>query len=218
MTEQTTQQNRWKKDLKTIKASRVTLALAGVMIACFVATIDYESLFSISESAVYYQYGYIPTHADVYRAFTSIFMHANWAHLGINLVFLIYFGPAVEKELGKVIYIALFMGSGIASVFLYSMAYPSSTLPIVGMSGALMGLVGVGAAIGHKESKEIFYTQIGLFVLATILISNTIDVPFITNVGYMAHFGGFIFAYLVMKGAIRSQKASELEPHECGIF
>ena len=200
----------------SLKKSRLTLILIGINVGAFLATSD--NFISISEGALYYHYGYIPQNATAERAFTSMFMHSGWLHLLLNIYALILIGPAVEKHFGKAIFIAVYLGSGICGVFVHTLAYPTGNIPLVGASGAIVGLFGIAAVLGDGLSKEVIYSQVVLFIVATVLIGNGHQVPLLTNIAYMAHFGGFVFGYLMTRFGMQKQVKKYLKSmHRNGL-
>ncbi|MBI1779085.1 MAG: rhomboid family intramembrane serine protease [Proteobacteria bacterium] len=74
--------------------------------------------------------------------FTSMFMHGSWLHLIGNTWFLWIFGHGVEGAMGHGRYLVFFLVSGIAAAFAQSLADPTSTLPMIGASGAIAGVLG----------------------------------------------------------------------------
>lgn len=75
-------------------------------------------------------------------AITSIFVHGGWLHLIGNMLFLGVFGNNVEDRLGRVRYLLFFLLIGFVSTYAYSYVAPDSTVPLVGASGAIAGVLG----------------------------------------------------------------------------
>ncbi len=74
--------------------------------------------------------------------FTSMFIHAGWLHLGGNMLYLWVFGDNIEDKLGHGRYIFFYLLCGLLSSALYVYVDPSSTVPTVGASGAISGVLG----------------------------------------------------------------------------
>ena len=72
-------------------------------------------------------------------ALSSTLLHANIIHLIVNMLFLWVFGNAVNYKFGHVMFVFLFCVSAIVSGMAYYMTYPE--VPVVGASGAIMGVV-----------------------------------------------------------------------------
>ena len=74
--------------------------------------------------------------------FTSMFLHAGWLHLGGNMLYLWVFGDNIEDKLGHVRYFFFYLISGLVSSALYIYVDPQSTVPTIGASGAISGVLG----------------------------------------------------------------------------
>jgi membrane associated rhomboid family serine protease len=80
--------------------------------------------------------------ADYLPFLTNMFLHGGWLHLITNMWTLWLFGPAVEDRLGTLRYIALYLVSGVFASFVHAASNPLSTVPTVGASGAIAGVLG----------------------------------------------------------------------------
>ena len=72
----------------------------------------------------------------------AMFLHGGWLHLLGNLLFLFVFGNNVEDRLGRVRYLAFYLGCGYAATYGYSLLFAGSDQPLVGASGAIAGVLG----------------------------------------------------------------------------
>src|SRR5512140_3657059 len=68
--------------------------------------------------------------------FTSMFLHAGWAHLIGNMVYLAIFGDNVESALGHGRYLLFYLACGVAGALAQIVGSPASTLPMLGASAA----------------------------------------------------------------------------------
>ncbi len=73
---------------------------------------------------------------------TSMFLHASWMHLIFNMWALYIFGDNVEDYLGHFRYLIFYLTTGFAAAFLHIFMNPNSTIPSVGASGAIAGVMG----------------------------------------------------------------------------
>jgi membrane associated rhomboid family serine protease len=73
---------------------------------------------------------------------TSMFLHGGWLHLIFNLWFLWIFGDNVEDRLGRARFLLLYLLAGAAAAMAHVAAEPASTIPTVGASGAIAGVLG----------------------------------------------------------------------------
>ena len=118
-----------------------------------------------------------------YRAFTAMWMHANFQHILFNMLALLIVGPAVEVLLGKVRFLALYLLAGLGgSVGSYLLSTPYGFG--VGASGAIMGVMGAYVVIGLRRRLPVGP------VVALLAINFVIG--FWGNIDWRAHLGGFV--------------------------
>ena len=163
-----------------------------------------------------------PSHLPWYDgAFTSMFMHASWAHILGNMLFLWIFGNNVEDALGRVRFFFWYIAAGLAATFLqtvitlhYSGIYGAS-VPNIGASGAISGVLGAYLLLlpNAKVLTWIFiiireiraFWFLGIWFLFQLLDGGyAIRHPEAGGgVAFFAHVGGFVFGaatvYLVAK-------------------
>lgn len=73
---------------------------------------------------------------------TSLFLHADWSHLLGNMIFLWVFGSSIEEATGHVRFVFLFLLCGVAASVGHILVDPASTIPTLGASGAISGIMG----------------------------------------------------------------------------
>jgi membrane associated rhomboid family serine protease len=73
--------------------------------------------------------------------FTSMFLHGGWAHLFSNMLALYIFGDNVEDRLGSGRYLLFYLLCGFAAAVVHVFLNPNSTIPTVGASGAISGVL-----------------------------------------------------------------------------
>ena len=74
--------------------------------------------------------------------FTSMFMHGGWMHLISNMLYLWIFGNNIEDAMGHRRFIVFYLLCGVAAVFAQVLPDPDSTIPMIGASGAISGVLG----------------------------------------------------------------------------
>lgn len=145
---------------------------------------------------------------------TAMFMHAGWMHIIGNMVFLWAFGPEVEDAMGGLRYLSFYLLSGLAASAAQIAAMPSSTVPNLGASGAIAGVMGA-FLITYPSDKIRALLVIGWFVRITfipaaLLIGLWFLIQFFNQVGsvadvqgggvaYTAHVGGFVFGVITAR-------------------
>ena len=118
-----------------------------------------------------------------WRVLTVVLTHANWLHLGSNMLVFFQLGNIVEHFYGKARYAFILLGSALAASFL-SLGFDSSTQASVGASGMIFGLFGVMLVTGKKMHVD--YRQVlGLLVL-------NVAFSFVPGVNWHAHAGGLL--------------------------
>jgi membrane associated rhomboid family serine protease len=79
---------------------------------------------------------------ELVTPFTAMFLHAGWLHLLGNMLYLHIFGDNVEDALGRARFLALYLAAGFVSFVAQALMSPASTVPAIGASGAVAGLLG----------------------------------------------------------------------------
>jgi membrane associated rhomboid family serine protease len=126
----------------------VTYLLIGANAAVFVV----ELSLGRGLNDFIFSYGVVPSRlVDDLRAvhlagtlplFSSMFLHGGWMHLVGNMLFLHVFGDNVEDQFGHAPFLAFYVLAGIAAALTQTVASASSTVPMVGASGAIAGVLG----------------------------------------------------------------------------
>lgn len=84
----------------------------------------------------------VTEYGDYTGILTSMFLHAGWMHILGNMLFLWIFGDNLEDQMGHVGFLIFYLAAGAAAAFAHIAADPSSTVPTVGASGAIAGVMG----------------------------------------------------------------------------
>lgn len=90
---------------------------------------------------------YNPTSYNVWHMVTAAFAHASWVHIIGNLIFFVAFGATVEIVIGSFSFAAMILALAIGTHFCYSLsqAMATSPMPTIGLSGVVMGIIGLFA-------------------------------------------------------------------------
>lgn len=145
-------------------------------------------------------------------AFTSMFMHAGWVHIGGNMLFLWIFGNNIEDALGRLRFLVFYLLAGIAATFLQTLVtlhYASAadaSIPNIGASGAIAGVLGAYFLLVPRASV---LTLILFVVIREIRAFWFLGIWFAFQlwnghlavlhpqqgggVAFFAHIGGFVF-------------------------
>jgi len=144
----------------------------------------------------------VPAWATV---FTSMFMHGGWLHIGFNMLFLWIFGDNVEDSMGHGRYLAFYLVCGVAAALAQAVVTPGSTVPMVGASGAISGVLGAYLLLHpHATVRTIVFLGVfatmlhlpAMIVLGLWFLMQLASAAFSTSgapgVAFWAHVGGFI--------------------------
>src|SRR5664280_2626570 len=138
-------------------------------------------------------WGLVPSDPKPLAFLTCMFVHAGWLHLLGNMLFFYLTGPFLEDAFGRPLFAALYVASGVAASLVFISAFPHSTAPLVGASGAVAGLMGAFLVRFVRAKVRFFYFYFFvLFRTGTIHAGLTQD----SGVAYRAHVGGFAFGFL----------------------
>ncbi|KAB2847635.1 MAG: rhomboid family intramembrane serine protease [Hyphomicrobiaceae bacterium] len=85
---------------------------------------------------------------------TYMLVHADWTHLGVNAVWLLIFGTMVARRTGTVRFLALTLMTGVAGILLFWPLHVGDDSIVVGISGAVSGLMAGGVRLIHAASRE----------------------------------------------------------------
>jgi membrane associated rhomboid family serine protease len=133
---------------------------------------------------------------------TSLFLHANLLHVAGNMLFLWIFGNNVEDKLGELKFLIVYFASGIGGSLLQVFITPDSTVPMLGASGAISGLLAAYVLYFPRARILTFVVPFFIFTLpAYVFIGYWIALQGLNaflNIGaigggvaFFAHIGGF---------------------------
>ena len=152
--------------------------------------------------------------APTLTMFTSMFLHGGWMHLAGNMLYLWIFGNNVEDAMGHGRFIVFYLVCGVCAVFAQALPDPSSTIPMVGASGAISGLLGAYLLLyPHARVMvvvPIFYFIRILYLPAWIVLALWFVFQLINTaataggsgggVAFGAHVGGFVAGMALVAG------------------
>jgi membrane associated rhomboid family serine protease len=123
-------------------------------------------------------------HGDWWRLITAAFLHASLIHIGLNMLALVWLGAPVERYLGHLQYLGLYLVSGLAGSAGALIATPNGLT--VGASGAIFGILGALLIIEYQATGNIAGQA---FTLILINLAFSFAVP---NISWGGHVGGLI--------------------------
>jgi len=96
------------------------------------------------------------------RVLISMFLHGGWLHFLGNMLYLWIFGDNVEDRLGHGRYLAFYLLCGWAAAYAHIWASPTSTLPSIGASGAIAGVLGAYLVL-YPQARVVMLLPLGFF-------------------------------------------------------
>jgi membrane associated rhomboid family serine protease len=134
----------------------------------------------------------------------SMFLHGSLLHIGGNMLFLWVFGNNIEDKMGVVPYAVFYVASGVVATLAHVAVQPDSTVPLIGASGAVAGVMGAYLVLFPRvQIRTIFIVFLILIrdIPAMWLLIAWFILQFFTGnesgVAWVAHVGGFVFGALV---------------------
>src|SRR5687768_13903612 len=95
--------------------------------------------------------------------FTSMFLHGSWMHLIGNMWFLWIFGNNIEDSMGRLRFLVFYLLTGLAAAGSHVIVDASSTLPMVGASGAISGIMGAYLVL-YPHAKVLTLVPLGFIM------------------------------------------------------
>jgi membrane associated rhomboid family serine protease len=187
-----------------------------LIVACALVFLFELSLDEYSRDYFISRYGLVPAHMRPITLVSSMFLHGGWSHIIGNMLFLWAFGKSLEDAMGHSKFLAFYLICGVTAGIAHVAVNSNTTLPTVGASGAIAGVMG---AYLVKFPRARIHTLVFLFFFVTMA-----DIPaafilvywFITQlfseygsitqahvvnggVAYAAHIGGFVMGMILIQ-------------------
>ena len=152
---------------------------------------------------------------------TSMFLHASLLHVGGNMLFLWIFGNNVEDKLGEIKFLVIYFASGIAGSLLQVYITPTSTIPTLGASGAISGILAAYVLYFPRARVltfivPFFFITISAYLVIGYWIALQLLNAFLGlgvtggGVAYFAHIGGFASGLIL---AVLLRPREHPDPH-----
>ena len=210
----------FKDDVPTRTRPVVTVGL--IIINCVVFVFQ-QSLPVDLQTEMIYLFGATPVRVTHLPAWTlasnpvvslvsSMFMHGGWLHLAGNMLYLWIFGNNVEDSMGHLRFIVFYLVSGFAAAASQVMSAPDSTVPMIGASGAVAGVLGAYLVLhpfARVHTLIFFFFFVRIITLPALIvlgvwffmqIANSLAAPpGAAGVAWHAHIGGFVTGFLLIR-------------------
>jgi membrane associated rhomboid family serine protease len=201
-------------DNPTTRRAVINWLIVGLCVAVFL----WEVSLGKQMAAAIYVLGFIPAsllgHAPALRGFvhlppaatlfTSMFVHGGWLHIAGNMLYLAIFGNNIEEAMGHMRYLVFYLACGVAAALTLALMNPAASIPMVGASGAISGVLGAYLLLYPRAPVTVIvplgiifwpfrlsaFWVVGLW-FALQLVSAMFTDPAQPGVAFWAHVGGF---------------------------
>jgi len=188
--------------------SRTTpVVTIGLILANAIAFLLQQFLNDLEVRPLFTMYGLVPAEFTLPAVITSMFLHAGWLHFLGNMLYLWIFGDNVEDRVGHGRFLLFYVLCGAAAAVGQTLANPGSTVPMVGASGAIAGVMGAYFFL-FPHSRVLTFVAVFIFYIDLIEIPAVFFLGFwfvlqlLSGVGslgassggvaFWAHAGGFL--------------------------
>jgi membrane associated rhomboid family serine protease len=199
----------------------ITLGLIALNALVYIYQLTLPSLQS---EALIFRYGAIPynlTHPlakdllyvtalpPTLTVFSAMFLHGGFIHLASNMLYLWIFGDNIENALGPLRFVLFYLLSGFFAAVFHIFSDPTATIPMIGASGAIAGILGAYLILFPRANVStlfIFIIIIRVIKVPAVLVLGFWFLIQLLNAGteggsvaWYAHIGGFITGILLIK-------------------
>lgn len=198
----------------------VTIGIIIINVLVYV----WELMSPAGENYIVFRYGAIPSDLISFEKtrylhpaltiFSSMFLHGGLLHIGGNMLYLWIFGDNIEDMLGHFRFVLFYLVSGIVAAYSHAITSPASTIPMIGASGAIAGVLGAYIVLFPRARVRslIFF---GFFVeivrIPALIVIGFWAIIQVVNgllsqgllpqggIAWFAHVGGFLTGLLTIK-------------------
>ena len=153
--------------------------------------------------------------------FTAMFLHGGFFHLAGNMLYLWIFGDNVEDRVGRGRFVAFYLVCGAIAALAQALPDMRSTVPMVGASGAVSGVLGaylvlypranVLLAMPFLLARVPVFVMLGLWFAGQLARSLMIE-PGEVGVAFTAHVGGFVGGAILVRWFVRDRRKRTVDP------
>lgn len=207
------------------RIGRRTPIVTYVLLVINVAVFVYELMLGPALDGFIRDWGAVPREVindgEWITLLTSMFIHGGFAHIVGNMMFLHVFGDNIEDALGHRRFLLFYLLTGMAAHVTHIVLDPASTIPTVGASGAISGVLGAYIVMFHANHVRVWFgfflmtvpawAMIGLwagqqFLSTYAAIAATEQTGSGGGIAYAAHAGGFVAGVLLALALRRGRR------------
>jgi membrane associated rhomboid family serine protease len=168
-------------------ANPVVISLIAINVLIFILmwlgnpAFEWNARYLVSWGA---DYGLLTLNGEIWRLFTSTFVHLNPIHIAGNMSCLFYWGPVTERALGSRVFLLVYCLCGVLASFTSVVIHPE--IVSAGASGAIAGVLGIMCVMWFRSDKRVSTEDVLGNLAVNVMIS------FVGGVDWVAHVGGLI--------------------------
>ena len=204
----------YKDDNPSVLYPFTTYTIIGLNVSVFLLQFYIAGNNQDLARSIIFEFGLVPNRFNIIDVITSMFLHGGIYHIVGNMWFLYIFGDNVESILGHIRFICFYIFCGAGAAFLQFIVEPTSSIPMVGASGAISGVLGAymikfPKAKVHVIAVVIFFittfvvpAQVVLGVWFLMQLSGglgSLGIDTTGGIAWFAHIGGFICGVVSIK-------------------
>ena len=210
------------------REGRITPVVTYTLILLNVAVFVYELMLGPALDQFLLAWGAVPSEViadgEWLTLLSSMFLHGGFGHIIGNMMFLHVFGDNIEDAFGRGRYLLFYLLTGMAAHAAHIILNPASTIPTVGASGAISGILGAYIVMFRRNMVRVWFGFFLIWVPAWVMIGLWAFQQFVSTgasiatteqtdggVAYAAHAGGFI-AGVLLTVFMRRSIARRVEP------
>jgi membrane associated rhomboid family serine protease len=195
------------------RMNAVTLGLIGVNVAVALVELATSGSASFTNNSIFengslFATGYVSAsgeplgvaHGQWWRLFTSMFLHASFFHLAVNMYSLYFVGTIMEQVIGRWRFLLLYLASGLAGSAGALLWSPLT--PTVGASGAIFGVLGGLLVLERRR-----HIATGGQVAGLIVLNLVITFAFASSISVGGHIGGLIAGIVLMLALLHFRRS-----------
>ena len=204
----------YKDDNPSVLYPFTTYTIIGLNVSVFLLQFYIAGNNQDLARSIIFEFGLVPNRFNIIDVITSMFLHGGIYHIVGNMWFLYIFGDNIESILGHIRFICFYIFCGAGAAFLQFIVEPMSSIPMVGASGAISGVLGAymikfPKAKVHVIAVVIFFittfvvpAQVVLGVWFLMQLSGglgSLGIDTTGGIAWFAHIGGFICGVVSIK-------------------
>ena len=197
----------YKDDNPSVLYPFTTYTIIGLNVSVFLLQFYIAGNNQDLARSIIFEFGLVPNRFNIIDVITSMFLHGGIYHIVGNMWFLYIFGDNIESILGHIRFIYFYVFCGAGAAFLQFIVEPTSSIPMVGASGAISGVL--GAYMIKFPKAKVHVIAVVIFLITTFVVPaqvvlgvwflmqlsgglGSLGIDTTGGIAWFAHIGGFI--------------------------